>query len=674
MSRIRNKNVRFDTITRTLAVLLLVVPLTSLAAQDAVPATSTVTAADNAARFGALESISDISLSPDGNRIAYIAPEAGQSRALFVVGTEEGATPRRILRSSGDPEHLRWCQWATNDRLVCQVFSRARIAGDLIGASSIIAVDAVGGNVRSLSNRRGSNSLYADFRGGEVVDWLPQTPGSILMMRSYVPQNSTGSLIPRGEEGMGVDLIDVVSGASRRVESPRRDATAYISDGNGVVRVMASQGYEGETGRLSEVVRYSYRPVDGGNWRSLASLNIVTGDGIDIAAVDAASNSAIGFQKIDGRMAVVSMPLDGSGLTTTIFAHPVVDVDSIVRIGRTRRVVGVSFVTERRQAVVTDSALATMTRALSRALGGKSVHIVDTSGDEGRHLVWAGSDVDPGQYYLYTPAARQLRPLLAERPEITTQTLSAVTPVSYPAADGTMIPGYLTLPPGRTDARGLPAIVMPHGGPSARDEWGFDWLAQYFAAQGFAVLQPNFRGSSGYGDAWYQNNGFQSWRTAIGDVTDGGRWLLAAQGVDPAKLSIVGWSYGGYAALQSGVLAPDLFRAIVAIAPVTDLDQLRSEADATAGARIERAFIGSGPHIREGSPARNAAVISAPVLMFHGTDDQNVSIEQARTMRRQLQQAGKPVELIEYPDLAHSLGTAEARIDMLRRIAAFLPQ
>ena len=235
-----------------------------------------------------------------------------------------------------------------------------------------------------------------------------------------------------------------------------------------------------------------------------------------------------------------------------------------------------------------------------------------------------------------------------------------------------MVPGYLTLPPGRSDAKGLPGIVLPHGGPSARDEWGFDWLAQYFAQSGYAVLQPNYRGSSGYGDQWYQNNGFQSWRIAVGDVTDAGRWLVK-EGADPAKLSIVGWSYGGYAALQSGVLAPDLFKSIVAIAPVTDLAQLKDEAMRDGSARIEGKFIGTGPHLREGSPAQNAAAIRAPVLMFHGTLDQNVAIAQSRTMKRALEGAGKRVELVEYPDLAHSLEASEARTEMLRKISAFLP-
>lgn len=631
-------------------------------------------AGDNAARFGALESIHDVSLSPDGNQIAYILTGKKRERRLFVVATAEGAASRQILSSDGGAGgNISWCGWVTNARLACQTFTRDDVAGTVMGATSIIALDATGGNMKVLSKRRSGQSLYADFRGGNVIDWSSSNNGSLLMTRSYVPEFSTGTKLASDAEGIGVDRVDAVTGIGKRVESPRRDAFHYISDGHGRVRIMAMQKYYDSTGELEGVVRYSYRPQEGGNWSTLSQVDVLSDEGFSPVAVDAASNRAFGIQKIDGRKAIVAMALDGTGATTTIFAHPEVDVDNVIRVGRNGRIVGASYATDRRHAVMTDGPLAKMSSALSKALGGKQVHIADASADESRYLIWASSDTDPGQYYLYVPASRQLRPLLGVRPDLENLALSPVQSVTYPAADGTSIPAYLTLPPGRSDAKGLPAIVMPHGGPSARDEWGFDWLAQYFAQSGYAVLQPNFRGSSGYGDQWYQNNGFQSWRTAIGDVTDGGRWLISKQGADPKKLSIVGWSYGGYAALQSGVLAPDLFQSIVAIAPVTDLAQLKEEASKWTNGLINRRFIGAGPHIREGSPAQNAETIKAPVLMFHGTFDQNVDIAQARTMRRALESKGKRVELVEYPELAHSLETGEARADMLRKISAFLP-
>ena len=213
---------------------------------------------------------------------------------------------------------------------------------------------------------------------------------------------------------------------------------------------------------------------------------------------------------------------------------------------------------------------------------------------------------------------------------------------------------------------------MPHGGPGARDEWGFDWLAQFYANQGFAVLQPNFRGSSGYGDAWFQENGFKSWRAAIGDVNDGGRWLIAQGIAAPARLAIVGWSYGGYVALQSPVLAPDLFKAIVAIAPVTDLAALREDARQFTSFRAVDAFIGQGAHVREGSPAQNVTAIKAPVLLFHGNRDRNVRITQSRMIAERLKEAGKRVELVEYRDLDHYLDDASVRASMLERSNTFL--
>jgi dipeptidyl aminopeptidase/acylaminoacyl peptidase len=261
--------------------------------------------------------------------------------------------------------------------------------------------------------------------------------------------------------------------------------------------------------------------------------------------------------------------------------------------------------------------------------------------------------------------------LLASRPELDGVKLAQVKPIQYRAADGTMIPGYLTLPPG-SDGKGIPAIVMPHGGPAARDEWGFDWLAQFYAHRGYAVLQPNFRGSSGYGSEWFQKNGFQSWRTAIGDVADAGRWLVEQKIADPAKLAVVGWSYGGYAALQSAATSPDLFKAVVAIAPVTDLQQLRTDGMAYMGGSVAKDYIGAGPHLREGSPAQNASAIKAPVLMFHGTLDSNVLIRQSKLMKDKLDGAGRKAELITYPGLEHGLRDSESRADMLRRSDAFL--
>jgi dipeptidyl aminopeptidase/acylaminoacyl peptidase len=618
----------------------------------AVPAAPSVAdTADGAVRFGSLEAVQQISLSPNGERVAFIAPAAGLRNELFVVATTEGARPQRILVASGAPEQLHWCAWESDDRLICEIGGRRQVGDDVQGFERLVALDPDGGNVIVLG-AAGSRTRY----GGGLIDWLPAEPGQILMT------------MPSGS----VDRVDVRTNQNRTLYPARDIPAAYLTDGNGTIRVMVTQQVVADA-QLVGTQRFYYRMQGSTDWRPMSASSVLASDGFRPAMVDGPGNRVIGFQKIDGRDAVLAYPLDGSDVPQTVYAHPEVDVDDLVRIGAQRRFVGVSFATERRQTAYFDPAVERQAASLSRALGGRQVHVIASSDNDSRLLIWAGSDVDAGTYYLFTPATRQLRPLLVERPQLAAVTLSPVRPITFTAADGTSIPGYLTLPPGRTDARGLPAVVMPHGGPSARDEWGFDWLSQYLAQQGYAVLQPNFRGSSGYGDAWYQHNGFQSWRTAIGDVTDGGRWLVADQGVDAARLSIVGWSYGGYAALQSAVLAPGLFRSVVAVAHVTDLAALRRDAQRYVTGDIQRDFIGVGPHVREGSPAQNAASITVPVLMFHGTLDTNVAVEQSRIMQRELLRARRSVELVEYPGLEHSLMTGEARQDMLRRITAFLP-
>jgi dipeptidyl aminopeptidase/acylaminoacyl peptidase len=316
-----------------------------------------------------------------------------------------------------------------------------------------------------------------------------------------------------------------------------------------------------------------------------------------------------------GRQALYRIKLDGSGKKELVLGRDDVDVDELIVIGRQRRV-GVGYATDKRRAEYFDPALKTLAAALGKALPGKpQVDFVSASEDESKLLLFAGSDVDPGQYYLFDKGTHKLESLLPARGQLEGMKLAEMKPVTFPASDGTMIPGYLTIPPG-SDGRNLPAIVMPHGGPSSRDEWGFDWLVQFFAVRGFAVLQPNYRGSSGYGADWYQKNGFQSWRTAIGDIDDAGKWLVSQGVAAPGKLAIVGWSYGGYAALQSGVAEPGLYKAIVAIAPVTDLERLRRDHVDYTDYKIVDRFIGHGEHVASGSPAQNAATISALFCCF----------------------------------------------------------
>jgi dipeptidyl aminopeptidase/acylaminoacyl peptidase len=350
-----------------------------------------------------------------------------------------------------------------------------------------------------------------------------------------------------------------------------------------------------------------------------------------------------------------------------------VDLGGLIRIGRRNRVVGVSYSTEFEHTEFFADDIKQLLAALHQALPQQPLmSVTDASADESKLLVFAGSDTDPGTYYILDRSTHALHKLLGTRVKLEGVPLARVKPITYPAADGQMIPAYLTLPPGIDNPRGLPAIVMPHGGPSARDQWGFDWLVQFYASRGYVVLQPNYRGSSGYGDAWFRDNGFKSWEIAVGDVVASGRWLVKEGIADPAKLAIVGWSYGGYAALQSVAVDPTLFKAIIAIAPVTDLEALKRENGFFGNYYLVSEFIGAGPNMRDGSPINHVDKFKQPVLLFHGTEDRNVSVEESRTMATALKAAGAKCDLVTFEGRDHQLDDSTVRADMLRQSDAFL--
>ena len=493
------------------------------------------------------------------------------------------------------------------------------------------------------------------------------------MQHDYVPEaGRIGTLVSRTADGVGIDRVDIRTLHATPVERPNPRAGGYISDGRGHVRIMVVPSVRGSTEQMGTRTDYLYRTEAGHDWQPLASYDDATGDGMIPIAVDAGLNAAYVLKKLDGRFALYRVKLDGSMATELVYANAHVDVDDVVWASHGSRVIGASFAEQQRGTVYFDSVYAGLARSLGRALPNlPEIEFGSASADGNRIIVRAASDTDAGRYYVYDRAAHSLNAILIDRPQLDSVATAPMRAVSYPAADGVSVPAYLTLPP-NSAGRNLPAVILPHGGPAARDVQRFDWLVQYLAHQGYAVLQPNYRGSAGYGDAWLQQNGFRSWRTSIGDITAGARWL-AAQGIaDPNRMAILGWSYGGYAALQSAATEPGLYKAVVAIAPVTDLQQQKDDFRGYLGHSNEADYIGAGPHVAEGSPLRHAAAITAPVLLFHGDHDLNVNVIHSRHMDEALRGAGRSSELTVFPGLEHDLADSEVRVRMLTRIGAFL--
>ncbi len=624
----------------------------------------------DAEKFGARESVIDISLSPDGQKVAFVEPGPGRSSGISIatLGTSEAA--KQISVSDGSPWRYQWCSWASNTRLVCKLYAVSNDAGLLLGMSRLIAINADGTMLKSLGQRQNARTIGFTQFDGDIIGWPKNDNGEVLMSREYLPEVTTGTNLASTAQGLGVDRINTLNLKSTREVRAYPRAASFIADDKGEVRIMQTEG-ERNGGFLTGRTSYSYREVGATTWKSFSK--IAPGEpGLQPVAVDAASNSAYAYATKDGRAALYKVRLDDTLESTLVLANDKVDVAGLLTFGRSGRVFGADIVTDKRETIIFDPAYQKLAAQLGRALPGLPlIRFVDASRDETKVLLFAGSDIDPGRYYVFDKVKKSINEITLARPQLEGVALSPVKMVSVKAKDGTLIPAYLTLPVKGT-GKGLPAIVMPHGGPSSRDEWGFDWMAQYYAAQGYAVLQPNFRGSAGYGENWYVDNGFKSWRVAIGDVNDAGRWLIEQGIADKGKLAILGWSYGGYAALQTNVVEPDLFKAIVAIAPVTDLRLMIDQARNYDSASLVADFVGSGEHIVSGSPLRQVSTFKAPVLMFTGDMDINVDASHAKKMNDALKGAGKSSDLILYKGLDHNLEENSARADMLQKSLDFL--
>ena len=627
-----------------------------------------------AARFGARQSLTDISISPSGDRILYIAPGVAADETIYTVDLNSSAEPVSLITMNQANARLQWCDWATDSRIICEVYGIQEVGGTLIYFTRMLGISAEEGKVIRLSPDSTYKTLGLLQDGGSVLALdIDGEEERILMTRDYIKNSGPGTRLFEDREGLGVDLFDITNGRTRTVEEPNARAQGYIADENGRVRIMmvadsTAGGYDGND------YRYLYRDAASDDWKPLSAVDAggSIAEGFWPVAVDSKSNLAYGFDSHNGYRALYTVALDGTNRANLLMSRDDVDVDSLIRIGRKRRVVGASYATEKRQVKYFDPELERLASALGKALPGTPlISIKDASEDENSLVLIASSDTDPGVAYLYKKDSRQLSELLPLRDPLVDFEMGQMQPVNFPAADGTSIPGYLTLPPG-SDGRNLPAIVLPHGGPGARDEWGFDWLVQFLVARGYAVMQPNFRGSAGYGEAWFGKNGFQAWQTAISDVNDAGRWLVSQGIADGDRMGVMGWSYGGYAALQSQVLDPSLYKAVVAIAPVTDLELLREESRRYTNFRATDRFIGTGPHVAAGSPARHADRFAAPVLLVHGTVDLNTGVAQSKLMKSRLEGSGKAVDYLEFGGLDHYLEHGRARGIMLNRIGQFL--
>ena len=304
-------------------------------------------------------------------------------------------------------------------------------------------------------------------------------------------------------------------------------------------------------------------------------------------------------------------------------------------------------------------------------------YIVEFANDPRKMIVHGEGQGDAGTYYVLDLSKGDIIPVSENYPDLPKPWITQKKAIDYKAADGLNIHAYLSLPSFK-DAKNLPLVVMPHGGPQARDTLDLDWEVQALNARGYAVLQPNYRGSSGYGEAFIEAGHGEFGRKMQTDLSDGVRHLVKQGLVGPKRVAIYGASYGGYAALAGATLDPGVYRCAVDVAGISHLKHflnfIADNHDNTDSAVVHywKKFFGDPKSYDDISPAKQAAKADCPILIIHGEDDTVVPIEQSREMERALKSAGKPVELITYKGQDHWETIESARIDMIKRVVSFI--
>jgi dipeptidyl aminopeptidase/acylaminoacyl peptidase len=363
------------------------------------------------------------------------------------------------------------------------------------------------------------------------------------------------------------------------------------------------------------------------------------------------------------------------------FRHQQADFDALVFSTTRKSLVGVTFETDRPQTIWFDPSYRRLQASVDRVLTNTLNRLVNTSIDETRALFLTSSDRDPGSYYFLDTTAPGIEELFDRASGVPPREMALMTPIEYKARDGLQIHGYLTLPNGQSN--NLPMVVMPHGGPSARDSWGYNPDTQFLANRGYAVLQMNFRGSTGYGQKFLEA-GFRPWGLKQqDDITDGVKWAIAQGMADPRRIAIFGSSYGGFAALVGLEQTPELYRCGVCYAGVTDivrtfqtLVSFGERSDLRLNRLMLAETVGDVRKDKERlsaiSPLRNAHLVQAPVFLAYGELDPRVPISTGHDMANALRARGKLSEFMVKADEGHGFVHEENRIEFWTKVEAFL--
>lgn len=600
------------------------------------------------ADFAALPELKKPNLSPDGHWIAARKSAGGKTMLVVLDADHPEAPGKTIGLGKSDPASV---SWAGNHRLLLTVWGHEDIMGFRIPFLRLLAVDLQTGAAIILDKR--SQGLFA----GDVLYTDPA--GAWALVASQDDAESYPS----------VKRVDLATGNATVVEKAHDRVWDWYADDKGVVR--AGVAYDGRRW----TVWYRDKPEE--------KLHAISGkfEKNEDSAVDRfifrGNTSWIMTNERTGRFGLYRYDPKTGAIGEALFENPEVDVDDVMYDRATGEIKAVRYEDDRYRMQWLDPEMKQLQSKLDEALPNAVNLVTDWSDDKNKILVFLAGGSDPGRYFLLDRATRQMHPVVDPYPRIDPAALADVKPIQYRARDGLMLHGYLTLPRGRA-AKGLPLILMPHGGPFERDHWEYDPIVQFLANRGYAVLQPEYRGSTGYGKDFVEK-GYGQWgRKMQDDLNDGVDWLASTGQIDAKRVCIVGASYGGYAAMWGAVRDGSRYRCAASLAGVSDVQALlkydRKLFSATRYYREWRTRVAGDEQtdLRTVSPLAYVQQIRIPMLIGHGEQDERVPVRQSHQMVDALTQAHADVSSVFYKEAGHGFDSAADLEDWLRRLEAFL--
>ncbi len=626
-------------------------------------------------KFALGVSFSRARLSPDGRYIACLQEKDGD-QWLIILDLETKKSARVVPGHtiSGMPKEVGTFNWVSNRRIsfLTTVWDGAYFTG-------VSAVDCDGKN-------------WVAFTGSDVNPHDEHPLLATKIIHSFGDKEQSVLMLDRGmNEGKDLVYPDVIriSTLNRSVKTVMKNpgnVVGWVPDRDGVIRLGITRD-----GLRSGVI---YRESEQAKWRTLALFDPARGRVRPLGFDYSGRRLIVTADNEQKRRAVYYYDLEQGKLGDVIAGHPKFDIipeegapsiDGVslsgpVVSGLAEGIVGIRYISDGPRTQWFDPGFAALQNGLDKILPDTVNLIVSRSSDELRFLVLAFSDRNPGTYYLID--LKSGKPVLSRLSERITgfpiAPMVPMYPIKYTARDGEEIHGYLTLPAGEKK-KGLPLIVMPHGGPTVRDVWSCNPTIQFLASRGYAVLQMNYRGSPGYGTEFYAKGKREIGRGMQTDIDDGTRWAIGQGYADPARIAIVGGSYGGYSTLFALAHSPDLYRCGISIAGVTDWADIIKE---RKGEEYKFAFLHwkewigdpklDAEFLASISPVNFAAKISAPLFIVQGKDDRIVPPKQARKMVDALEKTGHPPQVLYFSGEGHGFKQEKNRAKLFREMEVFL--